>query len=187
MKKWAINWQLKDVQQVGEYVELSGPIFIENQGRIEIGSRVTFGSRLYQPITIAVARKEARLVIEDDVFINYGVDIGLVKEITIGEKSLIGNDCVLYDTDWHSMDGLDLEVPAASTRIGRGVWLGARTIVMKGVTIGDNTVVAANSTVTHDLPANVLAGGSPAKVIRPIERRRYFTPQTEKTGNGALV
>ena len=44
---------------------------------------------------------------------------------------------------------------------------------MKGVTIGDNTVVAANSVVTKDLPNNVLAGGSPASVIHAIDRRRY--------------
>jgi acetyltransferase-like isoleucine patch superfamily enzyme len=46
-------------------------------------------------------------------------------------------------------------------------------IVLKGVTIGDNTVVAANSVVTQDLPGNVLAGGSPARVIRSIQRSRY--------------
>lgn len=176
LKKWAIGRQLSDVQRLGEWVELTGPVFIQNLGVIEVGNRVTFGARMHSPVTIAVARENARLVIEDDVFINYGVDIGLVQEMVIGEKSLIGNDCVLYDTDWHSLDGLDLEIPAAPTRIGRGVWLGARSMVMKGVTIGDNTVVAANSTVTGDLPDHVLAGGTPAKVIRSIERKRYSFP-----------
>jgi acetyltransferase-like isoleucine patch superfamily enzyme len=120
-----------------------------------------------------LATSEARLIIENNVFINYGTEISLVKEVNIGAYSLIGIDCLIYDTNWHSLDGLDLNVTAEPTRIGRGLWLGARVIVLKGVTIGDNTVVAANSVVTKNLPNNVLAGGNPAKVIREIERSRY--------------
>ena len=113
------------------------------------------------------------MIIENNAFINYGTEISLAKEVLIGAYSLISIDCLIYDTDWHSLDGLDLDVPAVPTRIGRGVWLGARVMVLKGVTIGDNTVVAANSVVTQDLPGNVLAGGSPARVIRSIQRSRY--------------
>lgn len=178
LKKWALEWQLRQVQKIGVYIEINGPVFIENAGCIEIGDRVILGSRWYRPISISLARPEARLVIENDVFINYGVDIGLMREVVIGEKALIGNECLIYDSDWHSLDGLDQQIPVAPTHIGRGAWLGARVTVMKGVTIGDNTVVAANSTVTADLPPNVLAGGSPARVIRPIERQRY-TPRVE--------
>ena len=60
-------------------------------------------------------------------------------------------------------------------RIGRNCWLGAGVIVLPGVTIGDNTVVGAGSVVTRDLPANVLAVGSPARVLREIgSRERAF-------------
>jgi acetyltransferase-like isoleucine patch superfamily enzyme len=176
LKKIALHWQLSSVDKVGIWPEVTGPVFIQNSGRIEIGDRVILGSKWHKPISISLVKPEAKLTIEDDVFINYGVDIGLMNEICIGAKTLIGNECIIYDTDWHTLDGLEAEAPALPTRIGRGVWLGARVIVMKGVTIGDNTVVAANSTVTKDLPANVLAGGSPAKVIRPIERHRYAQP-----------
>lgn len=96
-----------------------------------------------------------------------------MQEVVIGAYSLIPIDCLIYDTDWHRLDGLDLDALAAPTRIGRGVWLGARIVALKGVTIGDNTVVAANSVVTRSLPNNVLAGGSPARVIRTIDRNRY--------------
>jgi serine acetyltransferase len=57
---------------------------------------------------------------------------------------------------------------------------------MKGVTIGDNSVVAANSVVTNDLPNNVLAGGSPARVIRSIERSRYNPSSTQPTREGTV-
>jgi len=174
LKKFGIHWQLKSAQVIGNEIELTGPVIIRNSGTLEIGDQVIFDSKWYKPIYIQLARPEARLTIERNVFINFGTEISLVKEVIIGAYSLIGIDCLIYDTDWHRLDGLNLEAPAAPTIIGRGVWLGARVIVMKGVNIGDNTVVAANSVVTNDLPSNVLAGGSPARVIREIERSRYI-------------
>jgi acetyltransferase-like isoleucine patch superfamily enzyme len=173
LKRLGIRWQLRNVQHTGDEIELTGPVIIQNLGIIEIGDQVIFDSKWYKPIYISLPQPGAKLTIENNVFINFGTEISLVKEVFIGAYSLIGIDCLIYDTDWHRLDGLDEDAPIEPTRIGRGVWLGARVIVMKGVTIGDNTVVAANSVVTHDLPNNVLAGGSPARVIRTIERRRY--------------
>ena len=173
LKKLGIRWQLKHTQKIGAEIELTGPVIIKNVGTIEIGDQVIFDSKWHKPIYISLSRPDARLIIENNAFINYGTEISLAKEVLIGAYSLISIDCLIYDTDWHSLDGLDLDVPAVPTRIGRGVWLGARVMVLKGVTIGDNTVVAANSVVTQDLPGNVLAGGSPARVIRSIQRSRY--------------
>jgi len=175
LKRLGIRWQLKNVQRSGKEIELTGPVIIENSGVIEIGDQVIFDAKWYKPIYISLSRSDARLTIENNVFINYGTEISLVKEVSIGARSLIGIDCLIYDTDWHSLDGSDGEVPGEATRIGRGVWLGARVIVLRGVTIGDNSVVAANSVVTRDIPNNVLAGGIPAKVIRSIERNRYVS------------
>jgi acetyltransferase-like isoleucine patch superfamily enzyme len=173
LKKLGIQWQLKNVQKIGKEIELTGPVIIQNAGTIEIGDQVVFDSKWYKPIYIQLSRPNAKLIIENNASINYGVEISLMKEVFVGAYSLIGIDSLIYDTDWHSLDGLDRDVPVAPTRIGRGVWLGARVTVLKGVTIGDNTVVASNSVVTHDLPSNVLAGGNPARAIRSIDRRRY--------------
>lgn len=178
MKKLGIRWQLKNAQKIGSEIELTGPVIIQNAGTIDIGNQVIFDSKWYKPIYIQLARPEAKLTIERNVVINFGTEISLVKEVFIGAYSLIGIDCLIYDTNWHNLDGLDRDVPAEPTRIGRGVWLGARVIVMKGVSIGDNTVVGANSVVTKDLPNNVLAGGTPARVIREIERFRYKPSST---------
>ena len=180
LKKLGIHWQLKHAQKIGAEIELTGPVIIQNSGTIEIGDQVILDSKWYKPIYIQLARPNAKLTIENNVYINFGTEISLVREVFIGAYSLIGNDCLIYDTDWHSLDGLDQDVPIAPTRIGRGVWLGARVIVMKGVVIGDNSVVAANSVVTKDLPNNVLAGGNPARIIRTIERSRY-NPSSRQT------
>jgi acetyltransferase-like isoleucine patch superfamily enzyme len=187
LKKLGIDWQLKSAQKIGTEIELTGPVIIKNAGTIEIGNLVRFDAAWHKPIYISLSRPDARLIIENNAFINYGTEISLVKEVIIGAYSLISIDCLIYDTDWHSLDGLDREIPVSPTRIGRGVWLGARVMVLKGVSIGDNTVVAANSIVTSDLPNNVLAGGNPARVIRAIDRRQYDpqkTTGTSKIPNG---
>jgi len=66
-------------------------------------------------------------------------------------------------------------------RIGRNCWLGAGVIVLPGVTIGDNTVIGAGSVVTHDIPANVVAVGTPCRVVRAIDEndRRYYDHNRE--------
>lgn len=187
LKRLGINWQLKNVQKFGKNIELTGPVIIKNSGTIEIGDQFLFSSAWHKPIYISLLRPEARLIIEGGLSrsgtagIGLGTEISLVKEVFIGADAMIGSDCLIYDTDWHNLDGLDVDrdIPVAPVRIGRGVWLTNRVIVLKGVTIGDNTVVAANSVVTKDLPNNVLAGGSPARVIRPIERRRYDPPSKD--------
>jgi acetyltransferase-like isoleucine patch superfamily enzyme len=180
LKKLGIDWQLKSVQKIGTEIELSGPVIIKNLGTIEVSDQVKFDANWHKPVYISLMRPNARLIIENNAYINYGTEISLVKEVIIGAYSLISIDCLIYDTDWHSLDGFDREIPVSPTRIGRGVWLGARVMVLKGVSIGDNTVVAANSVVTNDLPNNVLAGGNPARVIRPIDRCRYNPPAMEE-------
>lgn len=68
-----------------------------------------------------------------------------------------------------------------SVHIGNNVWIGANVAVMPGVTIGDNSVIGAGSVVTKDIPANVVAVGSPCRVLREIgERDREYFYKNEK-------
>lgn len=109
-------------------------------------------------------------------FINYDCVLLDCNRITIGAEVQIGPGVHIY-TATHPLDatvrrsGLESAEPVV---IGDGVWLGGRTIVCPGVTIGENTVVGAGSVVTKSLPANVLAMGSPCRVTRalpPLDER----------------
>lgn len=108
-----------------------------------------------------------------DVYANFNLTLVDDAEIHIGDGCMFAPNVVIA-TAAHPIDptmrraGLQYNLPI---RIGNNVWLGAGVIVLPGVTIGDNTVVGAGSVVTGDLPANVVAVGSPARVLREIGER----------------
>ncbi|MCP2036496.1 acetyltransferase-like isoleucine patch superfamily enzyme [Planomicrobium sp. HSC-17F08] len=104
-----------------------------------------------------------------NVFINSGCRFQDQGGITIGDGSLIGHNAVLATLN-HDMDPQKRSTmhPAPIT-IGKNVWIGANVTVVPGVEIGDGAVIAAGAVVTRNVPANVIAGGVPAKVIKQIE------------------
>ncbi|MFC7762627.1 sugar O-acetyltransferase [Catellatospora bangladeshensis] len=104
-------------------------------------------------------------------FANYGLVALDVAPITIGDDVQIGTNVQLL-TPTHPIDPRlrrDKWEAAEPITIGDNVWLGSGAIVLAGVTIGENTVVGAGAVVTRDLPANVVAVGNPARVIRTIQ------------------
>ncbi len=103
-------------------------------------------------------------------FVNYNLTALDVVSITIGEDCMIGPNVQLL-TPTHPVDPQprrDKLEAAQPIAIGDNVWLGGGVIVCPGVTIGDNSVIGAGSVVTKDVPANVVAVGNPARVIREI-------------------
>ena len=114
------------------------------------------------------------LTIGDYFFMNYYSVIDCHFSITIGNRVQIGPHCYISDFD-HDLK-VDLRLPfhrgngnAEAVVIKDNVWLGAGVIVLKGVTIGKNSVIGAGSVVTKDIPDNSLAIGIPAKVVKTIE------------------
>ena len=123
------------------------------------------------------------IFINTDAKLNIGNDVGISsaciwcdESITIGSHVRIGGDCIILDTDCHSLNYTDrrqIESDRKGTRtkpvrIGDDVLIGARTMILKGVTIGDRSVVGAGSIVTQDIPCDCIAAGNPCKVIRFI-------------------
>ena len=108
--------------------------------------------------------------IGDRVFINQNCTIYSLAEVVIGDDVLIGPNVSLI-TSGHPVEPSmhrDFLVGRPIT-IGRGVWIAAGATVIGELTTGENSVVAAGSVVTKDVPANTLVGGNPARVIRSIE------------------
>ena len=101
-----------------------------------------------------------------------GTVIAASKSITIGDRVLCGGNCTIVDTNRHPLDAVarakNHEAGALPIVIEDDVFLGMNVVVLKGAKIGKGTVVAANSVVASSLPAGVIAGGVPAKVIREL-------------------
>lgn len=111
-----------------------------------------------------------RISVGDHFFANYNFVALAGNRIEIGDYVWIAPDCGLYaaghpfDTELRN-NGIEYAWPI---RIGNNVWIGGGTKIIGGVTIGDNTVIAAGSIVVKDIPSGVLAGGNPCKVIREL-------------------
>lgn len=148
--------------------------FCRNGSVIQIGKncRMNYSSfsnhiGLNHRCIVSTMEPDAKLTIGDNVGMSSST-ITCFKRIDIGNNVRIGANCVIADGDFH-MD--DPRVgPAKPVKICDGVWLGYGVIVMKGVTIGENSVIGMNSIVTRDIPANVVATGSPAIVIKQLNQ-----------------
>jgi acetyltransferase-like isoleucine patch superfamily enzyme len=102
------------------------------------------------------------------VFINSCCHFQDQGGVYIGDGSLIGHCVVLATLNHHHEPEKRQNLTHAPIRIGNGVWIGAHATVTAGVTIGDNAIIAAGAVVTKDVPANMIAAGVPARVIKHI-------------------
>ena len=142
--------------------------------------------------TVIECHKKARIVIHGKISLHRGCQIvvrdgGVLRvgsetyfsegcKITCREKIDIGENCAIawgvqiIDTDEHVVINNDQTITniAAPIRINNHVWIGCNAIILKGVTIGENSIIAAGSIVTKDVPPHSLVAGNPAKVIRKI-------------------
>jgi len=126
--------------------------------------------------------KNSRFFMDKNSFINYGTELRCHKQIEIGKNVFISYECIIFDTNTHSVDPAkrrkeielgfpngntqtkDLEPELKEIKIEDNVWIGMRAVIMKGVTIGENSIVGTASVVTKNVPANKLAVGNPALI-----------------------
>lgn len=103
-----------------------------------------------------------------NVFINAGCKFQDQGGIYIDDNCLIGHNVVLATLNHGMLPDERADLLPKAIHIGKNVWIGSGAIILSGVTIGDNAVIGAGSLVTKDIPENMVAVGSPAKVIRSI-------------------
>jgi acetyltransferase-like isoleucine patch superfamily enzyme len=123
--------------------------------------------RVYSEEATTLLTGPGCLRIHDDVFLNSGVRLECFSEITIHTGCLISFGVTITDTDSHGLGGKPIR--EAPVKIGEGSWIGLRSIILPGVTIGRRVMIAAGSVVTRDVPDDALVAGVPAKVIRLID------------------
>jgi acetyltransferase-like isoleucine patch superfamily enzyme len=131
---------------------------VDNRGRIEVENCAFFpGVRLE-------CWEGATLRIGNGTYLNRNTEVVAGQRVTIGRDCKIARDVIIMDTDQHPLPGGTLV--AQPVAIEDRVWIGARTIILKGVTIGHDAVIGAGSVVTRDVPAGAIAAGVPARIVR---------------------
>lgn len=152
-------------------------IFRFRQASIEIGNDVTVNSNFWSNLlgvyqrTIIVAKNKGKITIGDRVGIS-GATIYAWDNIEIGDDTIIGVNVKIVDTDFHPVDPKDRlsrdnsKALCKPVKIGKNVFVGMNSLILKGTEIGDNCVIGAGSVVTGKFPANAVIAGNPARVIK---------------------
>ena len=162
-----------------------GVPFFVNKGGCQIDENVIINSSLNsnpvggQTRTIIVIKSGAELHINNGARISNST-FYVSKRINIGENAYIGANCQIYDTDFHSIilenriKIPDPDVKSSEVIISDGAFIGAHAIVLKGVTIGENSVIGAGSIVTKDIPSDEVWAGNPAKFVKKLNNVQNF-------------
>jgi acetyltransferase-like isoleucine patch superfamily enzyme len=103
-----------------------------------------------------------------------GTCVCALRSVSIGTDCLIGANVLIVDTDFHPLraerrrTAPPSSAATAPVTIGNNVFIGAHSIILKGVTIGDDAVIGAGSVVSRDVPVGVIFAGNPARLVRPL-------------------
>ena len=110
------------------------------------------------------------------VLISPGVRIMAAESVSIGDSCMFGHGACITDADWHGI--YDRSEPVGNTKpiiLKENVWVGDSAIICKGVTIGENSIIGAGAVVTKNIPANVVAAGNPAKVVKNLDQGDFIS------------
>ena len=167
---WGDSWRI-----------LGAPIIQKYQGsKIMLGAGLVMRSWVtsnpvapYHPVILSTRSDRAEIVIGEDFGITGG-SIVAAERVEIGARVLVGGNCLVTDTDFHPLDkNVRIQDPKNITSkpvsIGDDVFIGAQSIILKGTRIGAGSIIGAGSVVVGEIPANVVAAGNPAVIIRKLE------------------
>ena len=170
----------------GANLRIANSIYIKlgTNTKVVIGNNFAFSSGgYYNPLSrnihgAIVLEKNATLTIGDSVGISSAC-LWIYESLTVGSRTKIGGDCIIIDSDAHSLNYMERrngppDRPNAKSKgiiIGADVLVGTRCVILKGVTIGDRSIIGAGSVVTQNIPSDCIAAGNPAKVIKYLNNR----------------
>jgi acetyltransferase-like isoleucine patch superfamily enzyme len=162
------RWALRDADSVGAKVRLAGRLRVVNDGRMVIGDRVQIFSTI--ATTEFVTGPDGTLEIGERSFVNSGCAFGATLLVRIGANCQIGPHTMIMDNDFHRIEPeRRLERPESKPVILEdNVWIGARAILLPGVTVGAGSCIGAGSVVTRDVPPRTFAAGVPARFVSEL-------------------
>jgi len=175
-------------ESVGPGFQMEQLPYLQGIGRIVIGSNVRLSGK---PSISFSSRVDVapELVIGDGTFIGHQCGFNIMRSVRIGKHCLLAGGVRVLDMDGHPTNAQDrragLPTPPDGGRpvvIGDDVWIGTGAVILKGASIGDRSIVAAESVVTRPVPADVVVAGNPARVVKSLiagDRDGELTPAIE--------
>jgi acetyltransferase-like isoleucine patch superfamily enzyme len=175
-----INWHAlkRQFAALGPRSSIASPFYIKNPRNVSIGNNFAaqpnFILEVYEEYLNDTF--EPKVTIGNNVSFYHSCHVGCINRITIGDNVLFGSRVYISDHYHGNISAEDLNSPPAKRRLSskgpviimNNVWVGDGVAIMPGVTIGENSIIGANSVVTKNIPANAVAAGVPARVIRVL-------------------
>jgi acetyltransferase-like isoleucine patch superfamily enzyme len=155
---------LRTANRLGGRITLRGRARVVNDGTMTFGDRVRLDSTLATLELVTI--DGGHLEVGNNVFINHGTSIVSSAHVKIGNDCLIGTHVMVMDCDFHRVEDKAWDTTGRPIVLQDRVWLGNHSIVLKGVTVGHDSVVAAGAVVTRDVPPRTVVAGNPARVVR---------------------
>jgi acetyltransferase-like isoleucine patch superfamily enzyme len=161
-----------------------GPWYIKVSGDdISLGHCATIVAEEDRHVSIGIWGETlgaGKISIGDYVMISPGVRISAAQSITIGDSCMIANGVYITDSDWHGIyDRVSHAEVSKPVSIADNVWIGDHATILKGVTIGENSVVAAGAVVSKDVAANTIVAGNPAIKIKDLDPQAEFKTRAD--------
>ena len=154
----------------GPHLGIRGKLIITGPGKVIIGAHCFFDSATRQPNKIQTFDPAATVTIGDACYLN-GLEIAAQSSVTLGNLCIVA-DCLIMDTDFHSVEtnrhDAGAPVQTRPVAIAENVWIGNRTIILKGVRVGENSVVGAGTVVRQSVPANAVVIGNPQQIVKRL-------------------
>jgi acetyltransferase-like isoleucine patch superfamily enzyme len=188
-QKWYANHFLRpQFEHLGRGCSFMKPWHVEVfGGPVSLGNHSTVIATPDRKVRITVwsdLQALGKIEIGHFALICPGVRISAATEIVIGESCMLAQGAFITDSDWHGVYDRSLAIGnTAPVRIGDNVWIGDSAIICKGVCIGKNSIIGAGSVVVRDIPANAVAAGNPAAVLKTLDPGRHVKTRAEWLAN----
>lgn len=161
--------------RLGRSVRLKHRVLFQGRGTLVVGERAALGYRMAgapaQPIVLQPREPGAVISVGPRAALMNGCELIARVRIDIGADCRIGPHTLIYDSDFHELapQRRDEAGRSAPVRIGENVWIGSRAMILKGVSIGRDAVVAAGSVVTRDVSTGSIVAGNPARPVGSVD------------------
>ncbi len=168
---------------LGKAPTIIKPWYVEIFGTpVAIGNYVTVIATSDRKVRLSVwadGQVRGQIQIGDYCLLSPGVRVSSASKINIGNNCMLASGVYVTDSDWHDVYNRIAFGKTDPIEIAANVWIGDSAILCKGVCIGENSIIGAGAVVVNSIPANCVAAGNPAKVVKHLDPQKSFTTRKQ--------